>query len=141
MHVTALTASTLGLAALMVMGCSNPAHRFAPAVQKIRDGLLKPDRAGTIHLPAEFKGMTPRNEVYVEQKADGRLLILFPAAYGRGKDIEGYLFCSANLLPSDFYAIDWGKGGIIQHINVAGWDMLTVENHGTNWYRVTRRLD
>ena len=79
-------------------------------------------------------------KVYVEHRPDGRLFILFPTWYGRGSDIEGWLYCSGPLKPSDFVVVHWGSSGQ-PALNAAGYKMLRVESQKPPWYWVTRRLD
>jgi hypothetical protein len=135
-----IIAAVLGTTSAFI-GCSNPTTKFEPIVQQVIDGSLKPNRDGVITVPKEFDEITTNNEAYFEQKSDGRVLILFPTWRGRGDDLEGYLYCSGELLETDYYAIDWGEGGAQRHFTVAGRDMLTVEPLTPNWYKVVRRLD
>lgn len=122
-------------------GCSPRNLKFAPVASDIQSGVLTVPTNGVLQLPQRFAGLTPKNEVYAEKKPDGRWLILFPEWYGRGRDVEGFLYCSGALQSSDFYTIDWGSGGKNQHIEVAGYDMLTVRNYKPHWYLVSKRLD
>lgn len=133
--------TTLLLFALLILGCSPPTSKFAPVVQDIQSGALAIPTNGIVTLPPKFAGLTARNEVFAEKKADGRLLILFPAKYDRGDDVEGYLYCSGALRTTDYYTIDSGAGGKHQHLDVAGRKMLTVKDSRANWYLVSRRLD
>ncbi|MBV9868875.1 MAG: hypothetical protein JO316_26310 [Abitibacteriaceae bacterium] len=136
--ISLATGILLLLAGLMVLR-PNPVARYQLIVQQIQQGVLTANKAGVVRLPAAFSELAPRGEVYAERKADGRLFVLFPTWYGRGADMEGYLFCSQALRPSDYYAVNWGAGRVQSHIDVAGRDMLTVEPYKPNWY--TRRLD
>ena len=127
--------------ALMTSGCSSRIAKFEPVVSDIQAGVLKFQTNGVVGLPTKFVGLTPKDEIFVEKKPDGSLFVLFPTWYGRGNDIEGVLYCSHALLPSDFYTIDWGAGGKQQHIDVGGRDMLTVHDYQPHWYKVSRRVD
>jgi hypothetical protein len=125
----------------LLSGCSPSPSKFDPVVVDIQKGVIKVAGNGPLALPARFSDLTPRGEIYIEKKPDGRLFIIFPFWYGRGADFDGLLYCSGSLKPSDFYTIDWGLVGKHQHIDVAGRDLLTVKDYKTNWYKVTRRLD
>ena len=136
-----LRLTALLLFASLIFGCNPPAKKFAPIVQAIHSGTLAIPTNGVVTISPNFSGLTARNEVYVEKKADGRLLILFPTKYGRGDDLEGYLYCSGKLQPTDYYTIDHGSGGRHQYLDVAGRKMLTVKYYKANWHLVSRRLD
>lgn len=143
MNIQSIIMTLLVTTISLMTACSNPPAKYQPIVQAIEGGTLTRITDGVIKLPPELAGITPRDEIYIEKKADGRMFVLFPTDYGRGDDLDGYLYCSGGLLPSDYYSIDWGagSGGTQQHINVAGKQMLSVEEYQPNWYRVTRRLD
>lgn len=139
--IFALITAAILLSGAMISCRMNSVSKYQTVVQQIEQGSLTANDAGVIQLPESLKNLAPRGEVYIERKPDNRLLILFPTGYGRGNDIEGYLYCSESLQPSDYYQIEWGAGGVGNHIDVAGWDMLTTENLQPNWYKVSRRLD
>ena len=101
--------------AVIALGCNQRSAKFDPVVQEIHSGVIAVPTNGIVQLPQRFAGLTPRDEVYAEKKPDGRLLILFPDWYGRGSDVEGWLYCSGPLQASDYYTIDWGAGGKQQH--------------------------
>lgn len=124
-----------------LFSCSNPTADFEPIVQMVRDGSLKPDKNGVIILPDEFEKNLAGTKIYFEQKSDGLILILFATSFGRGEDMDGYLYCNRELQPSDFYTIDWGSGNVQQHIDVAAKDLLSVELLKPNWYQASRRLE
>jgi hypothetical protein len=133
--------TALLLFVLLIFGCNPPNKKFAPVVHAIQSGALAMPANGVITLSHQFAGLTARNEVFAEKKADGRLLILFPTKYGGGQDVKGYLYCSGPLQPADHYTIDHGSGGKHQYLDVAGRTMLTAKSYKTNWYLVSRRLD
>ncbi|MBS1793575.1 MAG: hypothetical protein JSS81_06965 [Acidobacteria bacterium] len=124
-----------------LFGCSDPTDRLEPVARKIRDGELKPDSEGVIRVPKELAADLQTGEIYFERRADGLTLILFPTWRGRGRDVEGYLYCSRELRAADFYAIDWGAGGVRQHLDVGPVKLLEVEPRRPHWYRAARRLD
>jgi hypothetical protein len=126
---------------LVAAGCGAPTSSYAPVVTAISNGALAVPAYGIVTLPANWKGLTPRGVVKVERRPDGRLFILFPTFYGRGDDVDGWLYCSGPLTPTDFYTINWGAGGIQQHIDACGYKMLTVSSQASPWYGITRRLD
>ena len=127
--------------AAFVSGCASPTDKFAAVVEGLQSGQFPIPINGVFLLPQLLAGLTPKDEVFVERKSDGSLFMLFPTWYGRGNDLEGFLYCTRELKPSDYYFIDWGPGGKQQHIDVAGRDMLTVRTFRSHWYRVSRRLD
>jgi hypothetical protein len=133
--------TALFILGLLLSGCSSRSSKFEPVVADIQKGVITLTTNGAIALPPRFANLAPRGEIYAEKKSDGRLLVLFPTWYGRGNDIEGLLYCSASLLPTDFYTVDWGPGGKQQHMDVAGRDLLRVAEYKAHWYNVTRRLD
>jgi hypothetical protein len=110
-------------------------------LRDLRDGKLTRAAAGRVRLPAKYQELTARDEVFVEEKSDGRLFVLFPTWYGRGDDMDGWLYCSGELRPSDFYTLDWGTRGKHRHIDIAGRKMLSVTEDRPHWYWFTRRLD
>jgi hypothetical protein len=132
---------TFSSIALLVFGCGSRSAKFDPVMRDIQAGTLVIPASGIVQLPRRFAGLTPRSEVFAAKKADGRLFILFPTWYGRGNDLEGYLYCSGVLQPSDYYTTDWGAGGKHRHLKIAGRDMLTIRDYKPHWYSVTRRLD
>lgn len=115
--------------------------KFEPILFDIQTGTLIFKTNGALTLPAKFAGNTPKNEIFIEKTLDGSLFVLFPTWYGRGSDLEGLLYCSRPLAPSDSYSIDWGPGGIHQHMDVGGCNMLSIDALKPNWYKVSRRLD
>ena len=132
---------TLLCLALMAVGCNSRSAKFEAVVSDIQSGVFVIHTNGAVRLDPKFAHLTPDEEIFVEKQADGSLFILFPTWYGRGQDLEGILYCSRALLPSDYYTIDWGAGGK-QHIDVGGRDMLTVHDYKPpHWYNVSRRLD
>src|SRR5436309_3540852 len=88
-------------AVLLGVGCRPQPAKFDPIVKEIQTGALSIPTNGPVRLPPRFHGVTPRDEIFVERKADGRLFVLFPTWYGREEDIEGLLYCSRAPLPSD----------------------------------------
>ena len=139
--IIVIVVSILLLFAGFMLLRSNSLSRYQPVVLQIQKGILTANKSGIVRLPKSFVGLTPRGEVYAERKPDGRLFVLFPTWYGRGADIEGYLYCSQPLYPSDYHSIDWGSGGVHDQIDVAGHKMLTAKPYKSNWYSITRRLD
>lgn len=129
------------LLCLGAWGCSASTSSYAPVVAAITSGTLAVPPDGIVRLPAAWHGLTPRNIVNVERRPDGRVFILFPTFYGRGDDVDGWLYCTGPLRPADFYTIDWGPGGKGSHLDAAGYKMLSVETRDPPWYWVTRRLD
>jgi hypothetical protein len=107
----------------------------------IESGNLSHDKDGLCVLPNDHSSLTPDGKVWVARSPSGKLRILFPTWYGRGSDVDGYLYADGNLAPSEIYAIDWGSGGSHQHINVGSASMLSFKDLKPNWYWVTRRLD
>lgn len=122
-------------------GCSNATADFEDVVQKVKEGSLKPNKDGVIVVPIKSAEGVVNNEIFVEKRNDGLLLVLFPTKTGRGDDLEGFLYCSRELRPSDYYTVNWGEGGVHKHIDVATRYLLTVERLTPNWYSVSRRLD
>ena len=119
-----------------------PVGAYIPVVTAMSNGTIAiPAGAGIVQLPAAFAGLTPKNEVIVERRAGGRLFILFPTWYGRGADLEGWLYTSGPLVATDYYTIDWGTGGVHQHLDVADCKMLSVGRPQSSWCAVSRRLD
>jgi len=127
--------------ALLAVGCSSGSGKYEPVVTDIQSGALVIHTNGAVRLSGKFDGLTPDDQIFVEKKPDGSLFVLFPTWYGRGNDLDGVLYCSRDLLPSDYYTIAWGSGGKQQHIDVGGRDMLTVHDYKPHWYKVSRRLD
>ena len=136
-----IRATTFLCFVLMAVGCSSRSAKFDAVVSDIQSGVLVVHTNGAVRLPAKFASLTPNDEIFVEKKPDGSLFVLFPTWYGRGNDLDGVLYCSRALLPSDYNTIDWGAGGKQQHIDVGGRDMLTVHDYKPHWYKVSRRLD
>jgi hypothetical protein len=125
----------------LALGCESRTSKYNSIIKDIQTGVLIVSTNGVVRLPQQFAGLTPKDEVYAETKPDGRILVLFPTWYGRGSDVEGSLYCSGSLQPSDYYTIDWGAGGKRQHIDVADHDMLSVRAIRPHWYFASRRLD
>lgn len=124
-----------------LVGCSPPTAGYEPVVAAITSGALTVPADGVVKLPPTWHGLTPDNIVNVETRPDGRTFILFPTYYGRGSDVDGWLYCSGPIGPADFHTIDWGPGGKGSHLDAAGYKMLSVETRNPPWYWVTRRLD
>jgi hypothetical protein len=141
--IALLVLVALGVVLIFVARDAPDTRAYQPIVVAITNGTLvvPPTPGGEVKLSAALSGVTPRDEVIVERRPDGRLFILFPTWYGRGQDIEGWLYCSGPLKSTDFYIVDWGAGGKVDHIDVADRKMLTVISKGSTWYRVSRRLD
>jgi hypothetical protein len=137
----ALAAGIVAVLAGLTYVRARSLSRYQPILQQIQRGTLQADPAGVIRLPPAFAGLTPRDEVYIEQKPDGRLFILFPTWYGRGSDIEGYLYCSQALRQSDYYLIHTTRRVRHQYIDVAGRDLLIATYQRPHWYKISRRLD
>ena len=111
-------------------------------VGKIEAGTIKVGGKSPVNLPSQDWGLTPRGEVYAEKRPGGKLLVLFPTWYGRGSDVEGFLYCSGPLGPADFYQVDWGVGGKREHLDVGEASLLTVGRHLRGpWHKAGRRLD
>jgi hypothetical protein len=116
------------------------AESYLRIVGEINAGRLKPDGRGMIVLPPSFHGETARDVVYSDRRPGGRLFVLFPTWYGRGDDIEGYVYVRGGLRNSDFYDVIW-SGKPIAFIDVASRQMLMVTSQSGDWAKVTRRLD
>lgn len=114
---------------------------YLRVVQAIQQGKLTSKSYVISSLPLMYKGVAPRDKVLCERNPNGRLLVLFPTWYGRGSDLQGYLYCSSPLTKKDYYSVDWGAGGVVEHVAVCGIDLLSVEKVDNNWYTVMRRLD
>ena len=116
--------------------------KYLGVIGKIEAGTIKPGGKSPVKLPAQYGGITPMDEVYVEKRPGGKLLVLFPTWYGRGSDVEGFLYCSQPLGPADFYQVDWGVGGKHEHLDVGEASLLTVKRHLRGpWHKAGRRLD
>ncbi len=113
---------------------------YLRVIQAIQNGQLG-SKSSIIALPSSYKEIAPRDQVLYERRKDGRLWVLFPTWYGRGADLQGYLYSSGPLKAQDFYTIDWGSDGVAQHVDACGADMLDVKKIDANWYSVMRRLD
>ena len=133
--------AVLSLVMLLSLGCRRPNPAFLPIAEAIRSGALRLPGGGRQLLPAIFAGLTARDVVYLDIKTDGRTFILFPTAFGRGSDVEGWLYSSDSLAPSDYTSVNWGAGGVRQHITIAGLDFLRVVSQRGRWYFVVRRVD
>jgi hypothetical protein len=132
-----ITASIL----FVFAGCGHPQQKFDSLIQDLQTGKLDSSKDSRVRLPVAYTNLTPKSEIFVERRPDGRLFVLFPTWYGRGDDMDGWLYCSGYLQQSDYYTVDWGTGGKHRHIDVAGRKMLTVTSDRPHWYRFTRRLD
>jgi len=113
---------------------------YRPVVDAVLSGALAPDSLGVVRLPPDLSKATPRGEVMVDRRP-GLTLILFPTFYGRGNDLQGYLYCSRPLTSLDWYSIDWGSGGVHEHIDVGPATMLSWWGGEGTWLKVGRRLD
>ena len=133
--------AVLSVVMLLSLGCRKPNPAYLPVAEAIRSGAIRLPGSGRQSLPAEFAGLTARNVVFLDVKTDGRTFILFPTAFGRGLDVEGWLDSSDSLAPSDYTSVNWGAGGVRQHITIAGLDFLTVVSQHGRWYFVARRVD
>lgn len=109
-------------------------------IHDIENGKLKAENS-VIYLPHSYHGVAPRNEVYYQLYPDGRMFVLFPTWYGRGQDINGYLYCSGTLNKEDYFISDWGSGGISQEIHLCGISYLEPKYVKEHWYKIIRRLD
>jgi hypothetical protein len=85
--------------------------------------------------------VTPGGKVYAETRPGNHLLVLFPTCYGRGSDLQGYLYSNVPLTTRDYYTVNWGAGGIARHLKVGPIDLLTVNPVEAPWYEVTRLVD
>lgn len=126
---------------LMLCGCTKLSAKFEPVIRDIQSGKFVLPTNGMVQLPQRFASLTPKGEIFVERQPTGRLLVLFPTWYGRGSDLEGMLYCSSPLQPTDYYTINSGSGQANDYLSVGGRDLLTVQKHHPPWYEVTRRMD
>ena len=131
----------LALLMLVPFGCRKPDPAFAAVAEAIRSGAARLPGNGRQTLPARFAGLTPQDVVFVDIRRDGRTFVLFPTFLGKGSDVDGWLYCSETLTPSDYTCVNWGEGGVRQHLAVAGLDFLTVLSQRGHWYFVRRRVD
>ena len=120
--------------------CS-PNGRYAPIIAQIQANKLQPDSNGKLNLPAEFHGIVNGDAVFISKLSGNRMAILFPTWFGRGSDIEGYVYVEGGLIKSDFYTVTWGGGTSYDYINLGDRNMLSVTPQCGYWYWVTRRLD
>lgn len=128
----------------MLLRSCGPADRarYLAIVERVNTGEIGVDTDGRSVLPSAFKGIVCRDEIYVRRTTDGRLIFLFPTWYGRGADIEGYLYVNGGLKTSDMYPVQWGIGKKPEmYLDVGVRDMLSTNKICHDWYWVSRRLD
>jgi hypothetical protein len=114
---------------------------YRAVLEEIGAGRITTGPEGTAPLPGRYTGLTPRDEVFIDRRPGGVVLVLFPVWYGRGGDLQGYLHASRPLADADYYTVDWGPGGVHQHLTVAGVEFLSAEPVRPPWYWVWRRVD
>ena len=114
---------------------------YQSIIADIKSGAIAPDASGVCALPKVFDGVTPRGEIYTGTTPTDSTVTLFPMWYGRGSDVDGYIHSSAPLAAGDYYTINWGAGGNVQHLDVGAIDMLSVSPVRGTWYWGSRRLD
>ena len=114
---------------------------YQSIIAGIKSGAIAPNASGACSLPNGFDGVTPRGEVFTGTTPTGSTVTLFPTWYGRGSDVDGYIHSSAPLAAGDYYTINWGAGGNVQHLDVGAIDMLSVSPVRGTWYWGSRRLD
>lgn len=111
--------------------------QYGRVLDELHKGTLKTPSLPVVMLPQRYAGLTPRETIYVERRPNGQLLVLFPTWYGRGADLQGYLYTSAPLAGTDFTVRPDG----IREISACGFDYLMTEDVQDNWYAVIRRMD
>ncbi len=118
------------------------ANGYMAVVRQIETGALKPGPKAAIAVPSGLRSVSPDGNVYAERKPDGRVFVLFPIWYGRGKtDLQGYLYCSRPLKAADFSEVDWGSGGVWRQLTICGRNYLSAEHVRGPWWWVWRRVD
>jgi hypothetical protein len=114
---------------------------YMTIVHEIEAGRIAPASEGRADLPAAYGGLTVDDQVIVERRSDGRLLVVFPTWRGKGGNFSGYLYASRPLASGDFHETDWGSGGLRRETTIAGLDYVeAVSLHGP-WYKVSRGVD
>jgi len=108
---------------------------YLDIVNATKAGRLRVTR-GVIQLSGEFSGATPGDEVLHEKRPDGREFFLFPVWYGRGHDLQGYLFTTSPLVAGDY---EPGYGNAV--LSACDRSMMNVSPKGGAWYWVIRRMD
>jgi hypothetical protein len=107
-------------------------------IQGIMDGRLN-GNSFALDLPTDYPDVAPRDRVLFERHPDGRLWVIFPLWYGKGADLQGYLYSNIPFRPQDFTPDD-GRGPA-QHLDICGLDYLAATQVDANWCWVIRRVD
>ena len=110
--------------------------QYLEIVEATKSGKLRPDANGIISLKGQFEGATKESKVFWERRPDGREFFIFPVWYGRGMDLQGFLFTTSPLVPSDYYQAYGYPVITVCHLSV-----LNVTPQGGAWYWVIRRMD
>ncbi len=114
---------------------------YMAIVREIEAARITPDPDGRAHLPTAYAGLAADNEIAIERRPDGRLLVIFPVWRGKGANFSGYLYASAPLVPADFHEIDWGAGGVRKQTTIGGLDYVEARPLHGPWYQVSRGVD
>jgi hypothetical protein len=140
--VIILVLIVLSAVAFMILGRCVPAERaqYMSVIEELREGSISPDAEGMVPLPTKYRGLVVRDAIYAGRLRDGRLVVLFPTWYGRGADLEGYVYVAGGLNASDFYTVLW-SGRPVEFIDVGSRRLLSVDCQRGDWAWISRRLD
>ena len=134
-------------------GCSRGSAQradYREIIDQVTSGMLVPDKAGVVKLPANLRGATVTGEVYVTKAPSGATLILFPTWIGKAFNLRGHLYCSKPLGPGDTYddggpAIDlYGPvvlGAPGMPSSIQPYERWIEKKINDNWYVVYRNID
>jgi hypothetical protein len=123
---------------------------FNVVSQRVVNRALVPDANGAATLPPDLASTVPGGKVYVTQRENGLLLVLFPTSVDEKNNLRGYLFSSRPLIASD-YQLDAATGRksievILPAPRTTGFPterrpVVLGEMVNRYWRQVTRTLD
>ncbi|HHO54339.1 MAG TPA: hypothetical protein ENK18_26580 [Deltaproteobacteria bacterium] len=100
---------------------------YLELIQEVRRGKIQP--GCPVALPKAHRALNSKGEFFVERQPN-QTVILFPTWYGRGKDVQGWLYSSS---PSEL-----PRSG---RIHMCGLDQLDITLEHRNWFRAIRRME
>lgn len=106
-------------------------------LDRLRDGRLAIPGNNVLVLPEELASASVDGEVYVAVPESDLLLVVFKTWRGKGHNMEGLLFASRPLRPTDMRLDYYGNSSIV----IGPVPLVIDEEVDQNWYKVSYRLD
>jgi hypothetical protein len=115
-----------------------PRARYDPVIAAVASGKIRENLSQPIDLPADLRGIVPRDQVLVTRRPDGTFMIVFPTFRGDGEELVGLLYTSRPLTGTDTFPNHAPNAYSRPLISCGSYSRLVLDDRiDEHWYHVS----